>query len=110
MAGQIMAWNGILYLSMKYDDFSAGRAQEEMLRRGNLHRAVVASTDGAARRDEVHRIEGVSAIVALVAARLRVAAMRAGAFDKAVGKKTAVGRAIGRLHCVFEDIPFSVQS
>src|SRR5579875_400569 len=51
----------------------------------------------------------MAAIITLVAARVGVAAIGAGALDIAVGQKTAVGRAVGRLHGIFEDIALFVE-
>ena len=55
-----------------------------MFCRANLQCAVFAATQPAAWRDEVYRVESAPAIIALIAARLRIATVGAGAFDVAV--------------------------
>ena len=63
-----------------------GQVEEEMVRLPELRRRAV---DLRARVDQVDRVELVAAVVALVAARLRVAADRARSLDVAVGERVA---------------------
>ena len=61
-----------------------------------------------ARIDQIDRIEHARAILALVAARAVIAAMRAGADDIAVGQEAPVGRRIdllGRAHLQMAVLP-----
>ena len=60
------------------------QVEEEVVRLAELRRRAV---DLRARVDQVGRVELVAAVVALVAARLRVAADRARALDVAVGER-----------------------
>jgi hypothetical protein len=63
------------------------------------------AVDPGLRVDQVGRVELVAAVVALVAARGRVAADRAGALDVAVGQRAAGGRG-DRAECgPGEDVP-----
>ena len=62
------------------------QVEEQVLRLAELGRRAV---DPRARVDQVGRVELVAAVVALVAARLRVAADRARALDVAVGERVA---------------------
>jgi len=55
--------------------------------------------------DQVGRVELVAAVVALVAARVRVAADRAGALDVAVGQRAAGGRGDRAERDLREDVP-----
>ena len=67
-------------------------AQVEVLRLAQLE--VGRPRDGAARVDQVGRVKLLGAVLALVAARLVVAAVGAGALDVAVGQEAAVGGGI----------------
>ena len=58
---------------------------------GLAHLEVGRARDRRARLDQVGRVELLGAVLALVAARPRIAAVRAGADDVAVGQEAAVG-------------------
>ncbi len=64
-------------------------AQVEMLRLAQLE--LGRARDGGARVDQVGRVELLGAVLALVAARLVIAAVGAGALDVAVGQEAVVG-------------------
>src|SRR5579863_10308969 len=80
-----------------------------MLGRANLDCTVLASTEGAARRDQVYRVECVAAVVALVATGCCIATVWTGPLDITVGQEASIGRTVGREHGVFIDESFLVE-
>jgi hypothetical protein len=65
-------------------------AQVQVLRLAHLQ--IGGARDRAARVDQVGRVKLLGAVLALVAARMRIAAIRAGPLDIAVGQEPPVGR------------------
>src|SRR5207248_10364618 len=59
--------------------------------------------------NQVYWIESTATIIALVTACLCISTMWAGSLDIAVRQKAPIRRAVGGLHCVFEDIAFIVE-
>ncbi|MPL95483.1 hypothetical protein SDC9_41654 [bioreactor metagenome] len=76
-----------------------GLPQEQVLRLAHLE--IGRARDHRARVDQVDRVELLGAIVALIAARRGIAAVRAGALDVAVGQEAAVG---DRIHLLFRHL------
>src|ERR1700683_3881941 len=72
-----------------------------MLRLADLE--IAAARDRRARLDEIGWLEEPRAVLALVAARVGVAAMRTGADDVAVGQKAAVVDRVDLRQCPFLD-------
>src|SRR6202034_941726 len=67
------------------------------------------AVDPRRRVDQVGRVQLVAAVVALVAARVRVAADRAGALDIAVRQRAAGGRGDRAERRLREDVPVAQQ-
>ena len=82
------------------------QVEEEVLGLDELRHLAV---DPAARLDQVGRVELVAAVVALVAASVRVPADRAGALDVAVGQGATRGRADGALGRLLDHVTVAVQ-
>ena len=83
-----------------------GQIEEQVRRLAELGRRAVHDRAGI---DQVDRIELVAAVVALVAARLAVAADRAGAFDVAVGERTAGRRGDRAERLLLDEEPLVVE-
>ena len=61
----------------------------------NFQGAILASTQAAARRNQIDGVESAATVVALIAASLCIAAVWAGSFNVAVGQEAAIGWAVG---------------
>src|SRR5437660_4293091 len=85
------------------------QVQKEMIGLAHLQFAGLAAAQATFGVNKVNGIEGMTAIIALVAACCRVATVGTGSLDIAVGQKAAVCGAIGREHCIFEDIALLVE-
>ena len=76
---------------------------------GLAHLEVGAAGDGAARLDEVGGVEHPGAVLALVAAGVRVAAVGAGADDVAVGQEATVDRRVHLLGGALLEVALGLQ-